>query len=66
MTRNRGYMILLIRVKGRFDHFSDYGFLELGLNRIYAEPYFSNSASIRVLEKAGFNFEGRLRSSVIN
>lgn len=44
---------------------TDYGFLEFGLNRIYAEPYFSNSASIRVLEKAGFTFEGRLRASVI-
>jgi len=44
---------------------TEYGFREFGLNRIYAEPYASNSASMRVLEKAGFTFEGRLRASVV-
>lgn len=42
-----------------------YGFQELGLNRIYAEPYSRSIASQRVLEKAGFVFEGILRASVI-
>ncbi len=45
--------------------FADYGFEQFGLVRIYAEPYAHNAASCRVLEKAGFTLEGRLRSSVI-
>ncbi len=45
--------------------FADYGFEQFGLVRIYAEPYAYNAASCRVLEKAGFVLEGRLRSSVI-
>jgi RimJ/RimL family protein N-acetyltransferase len=44
---------------------TDYGFNKLGLNRVYAEPYVTNGASIRVLEKAGFEYEGRLRANVI-
>jgi len=44
---------------------ADYGFETFGLLRIYAEPYAHNGASCRVLEKAGFALEGRLRSSVI-
>ncbi len=36
----------------------------LGLHRISAEPYATNLASHRVLQKAGFTCEGRLRSSV--
>lgn len=35
------------------------------LDRIFAETYANNPASSRVLEKAGFQFEGRLRSNVI-
>ena len=31
--------------------------------RIFAEPYDYNTASCRVLEKAGFQFEGTLRSN---
>lgn len=42
----------------------EYGFEQLGLIRIYAEPYAHNTGSCRVLEKAGFELEGRLRSSV--
>lgn len=42
----------------------EYGFQELGLHRIFAEPYAGNKASARVLEKAGFTLEGRLRASV--
>jgi [ribosomal protein S5]-alanine N-acetyltransferase len=42
-----------------------YGFEQFGLVRIYAEPYAYNAASCRLLEKAGYVLEGRLRSSVI-
>lgn len=41
-----------------------YAVRELKLHRISAEPYVSNPASARVLEKAGFTREGILRSSV--
>ena len=40
-------------------------FHKFPLYRIYAEPYANNPASARVLEKAGFVFEGRLRKNVI-
>ena len=33
--------------------------------RIFAEPFATNTASIRVLEKAGFTCEGMLRANVI-
>ena len=36
-----------------------------GLNRVYAVPFAWNGASVRVLEKAGYVFEGRLRRSAI-
>ena len=45
--------------------FSDYAFDHFGLVRIYAEPYANNPGSCRVLEKAGYALEGRLRSSAI-
>jgi [ribosomal protein S5]-alanine N-acetyltransferase len=45
--------------------FCQYGFKTLGLNRIYAEPFANNPASSRILEKAGFTIEGRLRCSVV-
>jgi RimJ/RimL family protein N-acetyltransferase len=35
------------------------------LRRIYAEPFANNPASARVLENAGFTFEGRLRNNVV-
>jgi [ribosomal protein S5]-alanine N-acetyltransferase len=35
------------------------------LRRVYALPFASNGASARVLEKAGFTLEGRLRQAVI-
>jgi len=44
---------------------TDMAFEQFGLNRVYAEPYISNHASARVLEKAGFQLEGRLRANVI-
>ena len=45
--------------------FVDYCFKEFSLNRIFAMPHSNNAASARVLEKAGFTFEGRLRKNVI-
>lgn len=42
---------------------TDYGFHALGLHRIYALPYAWNPASCRVLEKAGYTLEGRLREA---
>ncbi len=41
------------------------GFETLPLDRIYASAYANNPASVRVLEKAGFQFEGRMRRNVI-
>jgi ribosomal-protein-alanine N-acetyltransferase len=44
--------------------FTEYAFNRFSLLRIYAEPYANNARSCRVLEKAGYTLEGRLRSSV--
>ena len=41
----------------------EYAFGRLGLQRIHAEPFAGNPASARVLEKAGFLLEGRMRAS---
>jgi RimJ/RimL family protein N-acetyltransferase len=38
---------------------------EHGLTRVFALPFEWNAASCRVLEKAGYVFEGRLRRSAI-
>jgi ribosomal-protein-alanine N-acetyltransferase len=43
--------------------FVDHCFEKFPLYRIYAEPYANNAASARVLEKAGFALEGRLRNN---
>jgi RimJ/RimL family protein N-acetyltransferase len=45
--------------------FTDYCFANFALHRIYAEPFANNPASARVLEKAGFVLEGRLRKNVV-
>jgi len=45
--------------------FVEYCFQKFSLRRIHATTYSTNSASARVLEKAGFVFEGRLRNHVI-
>lgn len=45
--------------------FCDYIFTHTDIIRIYAEPFASNIASCRVLEKAGFKCEGTLRSNAI-
>ena len=43
---------------------TDIAFNELDIIRIFAEPYFNNIGSKRVLEKSGFELEGILRKSV--
>ncbi|RQW79761.1 MAG: N-acetyltransferase [Methanothrix sp.] len=43
---------------------SEYGLETLGFSRIYAEPYATNPASARVLEKSGFALEGIMCASV--
>lgn len=40
-------------------------FKKSNLIRIYAEPFAENTASCRVLEKAGFRYEGTLRSNAV-
>jgi [ribosomal protein S5]-alanine N-acetyltransferase len=45
--------------------FTDFCFDNFSLRRIYAEPFGNNPASARVVEKAGFTFEGRLKNNVI-
>ncbi len=42
---------------------TEYGFKDLGIHRIFAEPYAANPASARVLEKAGFIREGIIREN---
>jgi RimJ/RimL family protein N-acetyltransferase len=44
---------------------TEFAFAEFELTRIFALPFDSNPASIRVLEKAGYVLEGRLRRSAI-
>ena len=44
---------------------TDYGFSNFDLCRIYAGVFEWNPASMRVLEKAGYVCEGRLRKSVV-
>ena len=43
----------------------DYVFSHTDIIRIFAEPYSFNVASCRVLEKAGFQFEGTLRQNAV-
>lgn len=43
----------------------DYVFEHTDIIRIFAEPFAYNAASCRVLEKAGFQFEGLLRSNAV-
>jgi RimJ/RimL family protein N-acetyltransferase len=42
-----------------------HAFAELGFIRIFAVPFVRNAASLRALEKAGFQREGHLRQSAI-
>jgi RimJ/RimL family protein N-acetyltransferase len=43
---------------------SDYAFATLDIVRLFAGVFSSNPASARVLEKAGYQLEGRLRAAV--
>ena len=43
---------------------TEYAFAHLDLVRLYATIFEWNPASARVLEKAGYTYEGRLRKSV--
>jgi len=43
--------------------FAEFAFEKFALNRIFAEPYTENTASVRVLEKAGFVLEGTLKAN---
>ena len=43
---------------------SDYAFSRFNLCRLFAHVFEGNEASARVLEKAGYAFEGRMRKSV--
>jgi len=42
----------------------EYGFKTFGITRIFARPFSSNPASQRVLEKAGFVCEARLKNAI--
>ena len=44
---------------------TEYAIRQHGLKRVYAVPYEMNAASFRVLEKAGYALEGRMRKSAI-
>ena len=43
----------------------EYVFEKSDIIRIYAEPFAYNTASCRVLEKAGFQYEGTLRKNAV-
>ncbi len=43
---------------------TEFSFERYGLNRIYAEPYTTNPASAKALEKAGYKLEGIMRANV--
>lgn len=43
----------------------DYIYRNTDIIRIFAEPFAYNTASCRVLEKAGFQLEGQLRSNAV-
>ena len=42
-----------------------YVFAQSDIMRIYAEPFAYNTASCRVLEKAGFQYEGTLQNNAV-
>ena len=45
--------------------FTRFAFVAYELERLFAVPFASNVASCRVLEKAGYVLEGRMRRSAI-
>ena len=42
-----------------------FGFENLDINRIFARPFGSNTASQMLLEKAGFTMEGRYEKTLL-
>lgn len=56
---NRGVMT------GAVKQLCEYLFCNTDIIRIFAEPFARNTASCRVLEKAGFNLEGTLRANAV-
>jgi len=42
----------------------EYGFKNFDITRIYARPYGNNTASQKVLEKAGFTLEARIEKNI--
>jgi ribosomal-protein-alanine N-acetyltransferase len=55
----RGLMTVVVR------RFTDYAFATFDLTRIYGNVFDWNAASARVLEKAGYEFEGRHRRAAV-
>ena len=55
----KGYMTAIVK------QVCDYIFQNTDIIRIFAEPFAHNIASCRVLEKAGFQYEGTLRSNAV-
>ena len=51
----RGIMTQAVKLVCKF------GFLQLGLRRVYAAVFANNKASARVLEKSGFKYDGRIK-----
>ena len=45
--------------------FTRYAFAAYELERLFAVPLAANTASCRVLEKAGYRLEGRMRRSAV-
>ena len=50
---------------GALKALTEYAFTELGMVRLYATVMEWNPASARVLTKAGYEYEGRLRKSAV-
>lgn len=51
-------------VSAALHEFTNFAFNSYEYIRLFANVFDSNSASIRILEKAGYRFEGRLRKAV--
>ena len=56
---NRGITTAAVR------RFTDYAFERFGLCRLYANVFETNPGSCRVLERAGYQLEGRLRQAAV-
>jgi len=55
----RGITTTAVRV------FTEWGFEHYSLNRVFATPFAGNTASERVLEKAGFTREGVMKNAIV-